>query len=254
MPVLSVITINLNNKSGLQKTLASVASQTFKDIEYIVIDGGSNDGGVELIKANEKNITKWQSEPDRGIYDAMNKGIEKATGEYLLFLNSGDVLADNKIIEEIFSESQSADIIYGDLVTINEKGEKKKHKSFSDANVYNLMISTIWHPCSFIKRDIFTKYGLYNIDFKLAGDYEFFIRSVLKSGAGAKYIGKSISMFDMRGVSNKKDNRQLMDSEREKAWQLNFSEPMIDFFKKSVTLYRSREYKLGKLVTKFIPK
>lgn len=252
MPVLSIITINYNNKAGLQKTIASVLSQSHK-AEFIVIDGGSNDGSAEVIKQYQNSFSYSVSEADKGIYDAMNKGISKATGDYLLFLNSGDVLAGEKILEEMIPSLGTADIVYGDLITINSKGEKETHHSFEDANVYHLMISTIWHPCAFIKREAFSKCGNYNVDLKLAGDYEFFVRSILKFGASAKYVPKVISEFDLGGVSNKGENNTLMNAEREKAWELNFSEPMIRLFKESVNLYRSREYKLGKLVTKFIP-
>ncbi len=252
MPVISIITINYNNKIGLKKTLESVIGQSCKNIEYIVIDGGSKDGSFDLINLNAKNISYWQSESDNGIYDAMNKGIAKAKGEYLLFLNSGDTLAHNKIIEEIIPVIQNMDIVYGDIIIVNEKNEKKAHKSFEQANVANLMISTIWHPCSFIKRELFIKYGLYNTDFKLAGDYEFYIRSILKYGVTSKYINKSIAEFDSGGISHQKENEALMNDEREQAWKLNFSDVMINFFKKSVSLSRSSEYKIGKLVAKFI--
>jgi glycosyltransferase involved in cell wall biosynthesis len=239
MAVISIITINLNNKAGLQKTINSVFEQTYKNIEYIIIDGASTDGSVKLIEENRAKIKFWQSESDKGIYDAMNKGIAKASGDYLLFLNSGDVLADNKIIDEINTQLQTYDIVYGDLIAVNDKNEKEYHKSFSEMTLENLMISTLWHPCCFIKRELFNKYGLYNTEFKLAGDYEFFVRAILK--------------FDKTGISNQQKNEVLMNEEREKAWKLNFSDILIDCFKESVNLQRSSEYKIGKLVTKFIP-
>ena len=252
MPILSIITINYNNAIGLQKTIASVAAQSHQ-AEFIVVDGGSRDNSKEIITQNEKNISYWQSESDKGIYDAMNKGIAKAKGEFLLFLNSGDTLSGSKIVEELIPLLKDTDILYGDLITVDHKGEKEKHISFDAANVYNLMISTIWHPCAFIKREVFSKCGLYNTDLKVAGDYEFFIRAILNYGVKTRYLNKFISEFDLSGISNKNESATLMNAEREKAWVLNFSEPMIRLFKESVNLFRSREYKLGKLITKFTP-
>jgi len=118
-PKLSIITVNLNNAEGLRKTIESVVSQTYTDYEYIIIDGGSTDGCVEIIKQYEDKITYWVSEPDKGIYNAMNKGILKAKGEYCQFLNSGDWLIKESILHDIFSILPIADIIYG-----NEQTEK----------------------------------------------------------------------------------------------------------------------------------
>ena len=106
---LSIITINYNNKNGLQKTIDSVISQTFKDFEWIIIDGGSTDGSKELIEKYSQHITYWVSEPDKGIYNAMNKGIKVAKGEYLFFLNSGDYLVQPNTINQIFTQSPNTD-------------------------------------------------------------------------------------------------------------------------------------------------
>ena len=112
-PKLSIITINLNNAAGLRKTIESVVNQTFTDYEYLIIDGGSTDGSVEVIKEFADKITYWVSEPDKGIYNAMNKGILKARGEYLQFLNSGDWLVDNEVLFRVFSLNHFEDILYG---------------------------------------------------------------------------------------------------------------------------------------------
>jgi len=116
MTTLSIISINLNNVAGLQKTIESVWPQTFTDYEYIIIDGGSTDGSIDIIKKYSDKITYWISEKDNGIYHAMNKGIEVAKGDYCLFLNSGDWLVDKKILENVFSNNHSEDILYGDMM------------------------------------------------------------------------------------------------------------------------------------------
>ena len=115
---LSIVTINLNNVAGLHETIISVLNQSSADLEYIIIDGGSTDGSAELIKEYSDRIYYWVSEPDSGIYNAMNKGIRKASGEYLLFLNSGDALASDNIVEEVFRADHNEEILYLSLIHI----------------------------------------------------------------------------------------------------------------------------------------
>ena len=116
MTKLSIITINYNNADGLQKTIKSVISQTFKNFEYIIIDGHSSDKSIDVIKENENYFAYWCSEKDRGIYDAQNKGIQKAKGDYLLFLNSGDCLENEKVLEKVFALTPKEDLLYGELI------------------------------------------------------------------------------------------------------------------------------------------
>lgn len=252
MQTLTIITINYNNCEGLRKTMQSVKSQNFKGYEYIVVDGGSTDGSINVIKENLDIVAFWLSERDNGIYHAMNKGIRKANGEYLLFLNSGDTLATDSILKEMLQLLKS-DIVYGNLITTNKDRKKQTHISFSEANVENLMISTIWHPCAFIRKKLFLEFGFYNEGFKLAADYEFFIRAIIKHDASAHYCDKAIAEFDTGGVSNNPENAKLMEVERELSWKLNFSDAIIEMFEKKVQLIRSSEYRLGKKITKFFP-
>lgn len=118
---LSIITINLNNLEGLKKTFESVFNQTFTDYEWIVIDGGSTDGSREFIEAHQDSFSYWSSEPDRGIYNAMNKGILQANGEYLSFLNSGDYYADSETLANVFCTNHEADILFGYMIREKEK-------------------------------------------------------------------------------------------------------------------------------------
>src|SRR5688500_2837476 len=120
MPKLSIITINLNNISGLIKNFDSVFEQTFKDLEYIIIDGGSTDGSKEIIEKNAAKFSYSVSEKDKGIYNAMNKGIVKEKGEYIYFLNSGDYLVNNEVIDKVFHETEDKDIIYGDVIVADK--------------------------------------------------------------------------------------------------------------------------------------
>ena len=164
MPKLSIITINYNNAGGLEKTIQSVVSQTFTDYEYIVIDGSSNDGSVDCIKRYSDKISYSVSEKDKGIYNAQNKGIMAAKGMYCLFLNSGDYLFNEKVLEEVFSHKHNEDIIYGDMMIDDGSAELIYGKHPSDITFEFLIYTTLWHPVSFIKRELFNRFGLYNED------------------------------------------------------------------------------------------
>ena len=148
---LSVITINYNNRDGLRKTIESVVNQTCKDFEYVIIDGGSTDGSVDVIKEYADRINYWVSEPDKGIYNAMNKGIDVAQGEYCLFLNSGDYLFDNYVLSEVALHLDGTDVITGCLKL--DTGEFwYAHKEITLSLLYKGF--SLSHPASFIK----TKY------------------------------------------------------------------------------------------------
>lgn len=236
MSKISVITINYNNAEGLKKTIASVLMQTFQDFEFIVIDGKSTDQSVDVIKQNQR-INYWESEKDNGIYHAQNKGAKKATGEYCLFLNSGDYLADATTLEKVAKEL-TKDIIYGDLLIEDAKGNRKNGVSSDRLDNYHFMISTLWHPCTFIKRSLFEQYGYYNESFKITGDYEFFIRTILKNGASYRHIPLPITIFDTSGVSNNPDNKKLEHEERRRSWLLNYSSVRLKLFEFKTKLKR----------------
>ena len=207
---LSIITVNLNNREGLQKTIDSVICQTFHDFEWIVIDGGSTDGSKELIEQYAYHFAYWVSEPDKGIYNAMNKGIKVAKGEYLQFLNSGDWLYDKTILEQCFSLDISADIEYGDLCFCNEMTSEIYHypHQLSIWFLYNLSLG---HPATFIKRSILQE-TLYDEHLKLVSDWKFFLIQALE-GRRFKHIDKVISCFDTTGASSA--NTELVEKERE---------------------------------------
>jgi glycosyltransferase involved in cell wall biosynthesis len=149
---LSIISININNKNGLRKTIESVVNQNFTNFEYIVIDGGSSDGSVEIIKEFEDKISYWISEPDKGIYNAMNKGIQVAKGEYLLFLNSGDWLVDEVKLSDVIENLNVFDLIIYDLFFVEEHNQSRK-KHPVDITLSYIIEKTISHPSTFIKRE-----------------------------------------------------------------------------------------------------
>lgn len=205
---LSIITINLNNALGLRKTIESVISQTFSDFEYIIIDGGSTDGSIDVIKEYSDKITYWVSEPDKGIYNAMNKGILKANGEYCLFLNSGDWLVDDLVTADFYSENFKDDIILGNVLRV-ENGvitanipRSKEELGFE----HFYWGGSLPHQSSFIKRKVFNIYGLYNESLKIASDFEFFIKTLVLHNASYNYFNRNISYYDLTGISSQKES------------------------------------------------
>lgn len=218
---LSIITINYNNKLGLQKTIDSVITQTFKDYEWIIIDGGSTDGSKELIEEYSQYITYWVSEPDKGIYNAMNKGILKAKGEYLQFLNSGDIYYNNKVLSLIFKNNNDSDIITGSIFCDNKvlRGIGSKEISLND-----FFYNSVFHPSSFIKKELFDKYGLYDENYKIASDWKFFLITIIIKVSSVSYIDKPLIIFDSSGISS--TNITLVKYEKEKILNELFS-PLI---------------------------
>jgi glycosyltransferase involved in cell wall biosynthesis len=219
---LSIITINLNNELGLQKTIQSVVSQSFKNFEYIIIDGKSSDNSINIIKTYKNKINYWISEPDKGIYNAMNKGILKANGEYCLFLNSGDYLYDNCVLEKIFSYDPIDDIIY-----CNSNDLKKHNKTNPNPpeklTFYKFFLSTpICHQATLIKRELFHKIGLYNEHNKYASDWEFFMVALARHNATYKYHNLVLCEYDITGISSREENQTEMLQERESVLKRQF--------------------------------
>lgn len=200
MAKISIITINYNNREGLQKTIESVASQTNKTFEYIVVDGGSTDGSAEIIKDNCHFIDKWVSEPDKGIYNAMNKGVQMSSGEYCLFLNSGDLLHDNNVFERLTKHTFDKDIYFGEIVATNGGKAKKRRKYSLNEEITLLTIyeGYFHHAGSFIKRDLMIKYP-YREDLKICSDRQFFIQSIIIDNCSYGSIKTPICLFDMGG-------------------------------------------------------
>lgn len=241
--LLSIITINLNNAIGLKKTIESVVSQNFKDFEFIVIDGNSSDGSKEIITSFKDKITVSVSEADKGIYHAQNKGIAKACGNYLLFLNSGDVLYATDTLKSIAPILKDKSFYYGNLI-LEKSGKHEDHIAPLTVDMDFMLNSTFWHPCVFIKSELFKNFGHYNTDFKIAGDYEFFIRCLLKPNVLSEHINHFVSVFDGNGISNNPQSAELLTSEREKAWKMNVSETVFENLKKQNVFDRSKYSKI----------
>lgn len=224
---LSIITINFNNKEGLERTFQSVFNQTYKDFEYIVIDGGSTDGSKELIEKYSDKISYWVSEADNGIYHAMNKGIKVANGEYLLFLNSGDEIFNDHILENVQDQLHTSDIISGNLNIIsNEKntiGVSSEKITF-----FQLYRDTIWHPCTFIKRDAFIKTEMYDQSLKICADWKWFFYAIFKHNLSYQKIDIVVSKFYIDGLSSDRKMSAIIIDERKKTIQELFSNYLND--------------------------
>lgn len=211
---ISVISINKNNKNGLRQTIESVGKQSKKPFEFIVIDGESTDGSLEILQKYNKYLTSWISEPDTGIYHAMNKGIQKASGDYLLFLNSGDILYNDKVIETIHLELSNYDIYYSDLLIVYGN-EKQRIRYYSNRiSLFYLIFLSLPHPATIIRRRLFEHYGLYNQSYRIVSDWQFFLNIFLTKACKLKKMKSPISMHYLDGISNQKKFKKLRRSER----------------------------------------
>ena len=214
---LSIVTINYNNAEGLRKTLESVAAQTYRDIEHIIIDAGSTDGSVEVIKEYAslcpksdpffKHAAIWVSEKDNGIYNGMNKGLRKATGAYIEILNSGDMLASPDVTDRMVREAEKEKypaILYGNMIKDYGSG-KLLRDNCGGAGVTESFLyfykGTLNHDSAYIRRDLFEKYGLYNEEMKICSDWEWYVKAIALGGEKAIYTNIDVTIFDMNGVS-----------------------------------------------------
>jgi glycosyltransferase involved in cell wall biosynthesis len=201
MPKISIITINYNDAIGLEKTIQSVLNQTSSNFEYIVIDGNSTDGSKEVILNYQERLTYWVSEPDSGIYNAMNKGIKAAHGEYLLFMNSGDVLVDDKNILTICEEKLQEDIVAFDCFLEKDNKIVGRRTHIEKPTFFYVYKKGFKHQSTFVKRNLFEKVGFYNESYKISGDYEFWIRCFLEPTTTARSYVLPIAIFQLNGIS-----------------------------------------------------
>lgn len=204
---LSIITINLNNREGLKKTAKSIVNQTFTDYEWLVIDGGSTDGSVDLIRQYINEISFWVSETDGGIYNAMNKGIQNARGEYLLFLNSGDYLFSSTVLDEAFESIDNEDIVYG-LIKKETDGKISDSLAKSEITLLDLWHNRIPHQSSFFNSSLFNRFGLYDETLHIVADWVFYLRAIIFGGCSVKFLPIVISVYEGGGISSKQETEK----------------------------------------------
>ena len=221
---LSIITINYNNATGLRKTLESVSLQTCQDFEHVIVDGGSTDGSRDLIAQYAeaaKYPVKWVSEPDTGIYNAMNKGIRMATSEYIEILNSADWLYDDEVVEKMLralEEKQYPDIMYGNMIKLYPKGNRVDtcgSNQYTPKSFLYFYKGTLNHNCAYIRRSLFEKYGLYDEQMKICSDWKWYVDAIALGDVVPVYVNINVTYFDMNGVSESGGkNAELIQKER----------------------------------------
>ncbi len=201
MILFSIVTINFNNATGLKKTINSVICQSFQNFEYIIIDGASSDFSLDVIQEYKEKISSFISESDQGIYDAMNKGWKRAKGNYILFLNSGDIFADCEVLENVSkSIDQTAEIVYGCHLWGSKEGERWNPKK--DFKLREILSHTpISHQATFIKKSQLEKVGGFKSNYKIIADWGVLIDS-MRIGASLQKISMDICIAEESGVSN----------------------------------------------------
>ncbi len=210
---LSIITVNLNNKAGLAKTVKSVVQQSFRDYELIVIDGGSTDGSQDIIRQHEKDIAYWVSEKDKGTYHAMNKGIAVARGEYCYFLNSGDYLVNDTLFDDLFKMDIHADIVSGNVLKIRNNGKHRTIRPHDKPTLHKLCIHSLPHQASLIRRELFDEIGMYNESFRIVSDFEFFLKAIVVFKKTYQKVDISFSYFNLNGISSNPSHFPLAKQE-----------------------------------------
>ncbi len=207
----SIITVNYNNRDGLRATIESVVNQTYRDYEFIVIDGGSTDGSTDVLKEFDDKITYWVSEPDKGIYNGMNKGIAKATGDYLNFMNSGDCFYNEKVLELLNKKHLSADIIVGRDYHFNQTTQQ----GFATILPYRLTMLTFFHhtlphQSSFFKKDLFNE-SYFDDSLRIVADIKFYIKKICVEQRSVQLINNIICRREPDGISTSHNENRLKE-------------------------------------------
>ncbi len=205
---ITVITAVLNNKRTILEALESVLSQTYHNVEHIVIDGGSTDGTVEVVRSFGDKIEKFVSEPDEGIYDALNKGLSLATGDVVGFLNSDDVYAHDRVLEKIVRafQHENADSVYGDLNYVQRDDITKVVRHWKSHGFSQKKLRQGWmppHPTFYLKREIYLKHGMFDTSFKIAADYDIILRFLGLNNISTTYVPEVLVQMRLGGVSNR---------------------------------------------------
>ena len=207
----SIITVCLNSAKTIEQTIRSVIEQSYPNTEYIIIDGGSSDGTLDIIRKYEKHIACWVSEPDSGIYDAMNKGIAKATGDIIGIINSDDWYAENAldIVARCFGDSPEIDLAHGDLVNVYDDGFQRVNRGASKETP----ITWYFHPTVFVKKNIYEQFGVFDLKYRIAADAELMLRFRF-SGIKITYIPQVLAYFRNEGVTALRKWKTFIETKR----------------------------------------
>jgi len=231
MKKISIITICFNSASTIEDTIKSVLAQDYPEVEYIIVDGASSDNTIEIVKRHEKGISTIISEPDQGIYDAMNKGVHAATGHVVGILNSDDVYADDKVLSEVMAlfEKENCDAVYADLKYVARDNVSKTIRHWKSGEYKSGAFIKGWmppHPTFFLKKDCYRKFGNYSTALRSAADYELMLRMIHKHGISISYLHRVTTLMRVGGESNVTlKNRLRANREDQKAWEMNGLKP-----------------------------
>ena len=237
MTKLTIITINRNNAAGLERTMQSVLDQTCRDFEYVVVDGASTDGSVSVIERFSElfgNRMKWVSEPDSGIYNAMNKGMRMACGDYYQILNSGDSLADKDVTGRMLQELENngyPSMMYGNMVKCFPDGHMVLDKGFEGKPITKMSMytGTVNHNPTYIHSSLFDKYGAYDENLKIVSDWKWFMKAIVIGGEKPVYADIDVTLFDMTGISE--TNTAMRDEEKNEVLDEMFPEALLDDYR-----------------------
>ena len=225
----SLITIAYNSADTIEDTIKSIVAQDYSNIEYIIIDGGSTDNTLSIVDKFKDSITTIISEPDKGIYDAMNKGVQNATGDIVGILNSDDIYADNKVVSSIVEAIGNKDSIYADIVYVDRDNTDKVTRYWKSGKYRKGIFKKGWmppHPTFFIKKSCYDQYGIYNLQLKSAADYELMLRMLHKHNISVAYLPEVITKMRVGGQSNITVlNRFKANTEDRLAWTINNLKP-----------------------------
>ena len=244
--LISIITVNYNNVDGLKKTFNNLKNQSYQDFELVVIDGGSNDGSIDLIKTND-SISYWVSEKDNGVYHAMNKGIKKATGEYVIFMNSGDIFYDDHVMSDFIADlNEGHDLVYGNALYYNDTGYLRKEIAPKILTFAFFRDTGINHQSAFIKRKLFYDSFFYNEAYKISADWDFFIRNVCLNDISYKHKDRFVCRCDHSGITAAPENYQIYIGERQETLKRYFKPFNESFYDK--TIQKVSHKRLGQFI------
>ena len=227
----SIITVSYNSQATIKDTICSVINQTYKDIEYIIIDGASTDDTMLIVEAHKDSIHTIVSEPDNGLYEAMNKGIQCATGDVIGILNSDDFYENNSVIEKVVNtlKQTKADVCYADLHYVNPVHTSRVVRRWKSGKFKKSSFYYGWmppHPTIFAKKEVYEKVGLFDLKFKSAADYEMILRIFFKNNFAIAYLPETIICMRTGGTSNASlQNRIKANKEDHLAWKINGIKP-----------------------------
>ncbi|MDT9001256.1 glycosyltransferase family 2 protein [Paucibacter sp. APW11] len=212
---ISIITVSYNSAASIGDTLRSVASQSHPDIEHIVVDGGSTDGTQSLLRQEGRHLARWISEPDRGIYDAMNKGLAMATGDLIGFLNADDMFAEASTVTQIAKTAEDADVIYGDLVYVSANDTRQVVRMWRSGRFSRLQLKFGWmppHPTFYVRRSVLEKVGRFDTALRIAADYDFMLRTLALPDLRVAGVSEVLVRMRTGGASNRSLKAMLRKS------------------------------------------